>query len=74
MKLDPNNKEEIHKVGALITETTTINLKELQVKDLKATPATKRNSFKISGKAITKATTAPGEYRGSLDVIITIIP
>ena len=74
VKLDPNNKEEIYKVGALITETTTINLKELQVKDLKATPATKRNSFKISGKAITKATTAPGEYRGSLDVIITIIP
>ena len=74
VELDTNNKEEIYKVGVPATETTTINLKELQVKDLKATPTTKRNSFKISGKAVTKATTEPGEYSGSLDVIITIIP
>jgi hypothetical protein len=74
VELDTNNKEEIYKVGVPATETTTINLKELQVKDLKATSTTKRNSFKISGKAVTKATTEPGEYRGSLDVLITIIP
>ena len=73
VSLNPTNTEKMFKVGAKITPDTTIPLSNIQIKDLK-TESNNTNSFRISGEAKTTPKTEIGEYKGELEVIITVIP
>lgn len=73
VSLNPTNTEKMFKVGVNITPDTTIPLSNIQIKDLK-TESNHTNSFRISGEAKTTPKTEIGEYKGELEVIITVIP
>ena len=73
VSLNPTNTEKMFKVGVNITPDTTIPLSNIQIKDLK-TESNNTNSFRISGEAKTTPKTEIGEYKGELEVIITVIP
>lgn len=73
VSLNPTNTEKMFKVGAKITPNTTIPLSNIQIKDLK-TESNNINSFRISGEAKTTPKTEIGQYKGELDVIVTVIP
>lgn len=73
VSLNPSNIQKMFKAGVKITPNTTIPLSNIQISDLK-TESSKINSFRISGEAKTTTTTEVGEYKGELDVIITVIP
>ncbi|WP_297597280.1 hypothetical protein [uncultured Cetobacterium sp.] len=71
--LSSTNNNNMYRQNSGITSQTTIPLKNIQVKDLKSNSGNV-NSFKILGEAITTKDTESGEYKGILDVIITVIP
>lgn len=71
--LNPLNDKNMYKLGVPIEPNTTIPLSNIQIKDLK-NGINNTNNFKISGEAKTTKNTEVGEYKGKLDVIITIIP
>ncbi|MGL5277744.1 MAG: hypothetical protein ACRC8M_01505 [Cetobacterium sp.] len=71
--LNPANNKNMYRAGLEITSNRTIPLSNIQIKDLKK-GINNTNSFKISGEAKTTKNTEAGDYKGELDVIITIIP
>lgn len=74
VELNPKNVEKMFRKGSdPITENTTIPLSNLRIKDLQKGPDN-TNTFKISGTATTNENTVPGDYKGEIEVIITVVP
>lgn len=73
IELSNKNDEYIYKIGEDIRDNTKILLSNIGVKDLNS-DMNKTNNFLIFAEATTTKFTEPGEYKGNLEVIITIVP